>query len=239
MYSSMELGDGLRRGGRALWGQALTISALQPAATLDAESPGVSSSSCILLCLPSSEVACMLSVQEPQACTALCPNTPARSCVLCSGLELVRHTPRLEELDLSDTTVGNAGVSLLPRYTRRLRSLHLSYSGRGAACTGNSRARRSILAQCSSVPADWPDLAAIACTTAGGSQRPSTAISGAATPPAQLPCVVQLGQRKACRSLRAPGPVAVVALARQLHTRRPRTGGVRVKPDLGLCCSGV
>ena len=58
----------------------------------------------------------------------MCSSCP-RLYVFCSGLELVRHMPRLEELDLSDTTVGNAGVSLLPRYTRRLRSLHLSYSG--------------------------------------------------------------------------------------------------------------
>ena len=37
--------------------------------------------------------------------------------------------PRLEDLDLSDTTVGNGGISLLPSYTRRLRSINLAYSG--------------------------------------------------------------------------------------------------------------
>ena len=42
---------------------------------------------------------------------------------------MLQHMPALEEVDLSDTVVGNGALEDLPRFNRKLRCINLSYSG--------------------------------------------------------------------------------------------------------------
>ena len=52
---------------------------------------------------------------------------------VCRGVAVLQHMPALEEVDLSDTAVGNGALEELPRFNRKLRSVNLSYSG-AATC---------------------------------------------------------------------------------------------------------